>query len=265
MLAKMQAAMPDHQKFLGLMEDRQQTREKIAEMERDIASFEILAKSQKDPVQTRDNVIEPTVPIKPNRLMSIALGLIVSFGLGFALVFALEHFDHSVRIPEHVSHGLATPLLGVVPRITRTALTHRGGHLWTSAGPTRWRPTPSGTSEPASSAWPTGANRSSACWSPAPRRATARAPRPSTWRPPARAGERTLLLDVDLRRPSLYDVFPADPDDDERLGLVDVLRGAVPWQQTLRRTDLHNLDFIPTGDPRACRSRSSARLSFASC
>ena len=33
-------------------------------------------------------------------------------------------------------------------------------------------------------------------------------------------------------------------------GLVDVLQGTLPWQKTLRHTELCNLDFIPTGDPR---------------
>ena len=67
----------------------------------------------------------------------------------------------------------------------------------------------------------------------------------------ARAGERTLLLDVDLRRPTLADVFPPEADKDGPVhGLVDVLQGALPWQKTLRHTELRNLDFIPTGDPR---------------
>ena len=63
----------------------------------------------------------------------------------------------------------------------------------------------------------------------------------------ARAGERTLLMDVDLRRPSLNEVFPRD---DEGAGLVDVLRGDLPWQRTVVQTDLPNLDFLPTGDTR---------------
>ena len=33
-------------------------------------------------------------------------------------------------------------------------------------------------------------------------------------------------------------------------GLVDVLQGDLPWQKTLRHTELRNLDFIPTGDTR---------------
>ena len=31
---------------------------------------------------------------------------------------------------------------------------------------------------------------------------------------------------------------------------MDVLQGTLPWQKTLRHTELRNLDFIPTGDPR---------------
>ena len=34
-------------------------------------------------------------------------------------------------------------------------------------------------------------------------------------------------------------------------GLVDVLRGELPWQRTVRHTEIPNLDFIPTGDTRA--------------
>lgn len=252
LLENLRKAMPDHQKFLTLMEERDDLRKRIAEMQKNLSAFELLAKSQEPPVKLLNaRIDEPTVPIKPNRPMMIAMGLIVSLGLGLGLVFLLEHLDHSVRVPEHVSHGLSLPLLGVVPRIARTALTHRAGHLWTSAAPDslaadafrnvrasllgaadRSGPIVSllVTSAKAGDGKSTAAlNLAAAC---------------------ARAGERTLLLDVDLRRPTLAGVFPADDPEDEGLGLVDVLKGSLPWQATLRHTDLHNLDFIPTGDTR---------------
>lgn len=262
LLARIQQTMPEQQRFLELMQDRHQTSAKIAKMEQDIASFEILAKSQNEPVVIPANVVEPTRPIKPNRVVSIAMGLIFSFGLGFALVFALEHLDHSVRVPEHVSHGLALPLLGVVPRIVRTAKIHRGGHLLTTASPDSLaadafrnvRASLLGVADqvgPIVSLLVTSAKAGDG-------KSTTALNLAATC---ARAGERTLLMDVDLRRPSLNEVFPGeDPDDDEGdddeievgeagLGLVDVLRGAIPWQRALRRTELRNLDFIATGDP----------------
>ena len=127
----MQASMPAHQKFLSLVEERNETRKAIAEMDQNISDFDILSKSQKNPVQIPSSVAEPTAPVRPSRVLNIGMGLIASFGLGIGLVCLLEHVDHSVKVPEHVTHGLTLPLLGVVPRIRRTALTHRGGHLWT--------------------------------------------------------------------------------------------------------------------------------------
>jgi Mrp family chromosome partitioning ATPase len=59
------------------------------------------------------------------------------------------------------------------------------------------------------------------------------------------------LLDVDFRRPSLGEVFIDENSDVEIHGLVDVLRGELPWQRTVRHTELPNLDFIPTGDTRS--------------
>ena len=134
----MQESLPDHQKVLALLSDRADKTKQIVEMEDKLAEFEIVEQAivSNECVKIPPNsVVEPTVPIKPNRPMLIGLGLVVSFGLGIGLVCLLEHVDHSVKVPEHVTHGLTLPLLGVVPRIRRTALTHRGGHLWTPATP----------------------------------------------------------------------------------------------------------------------------------
>jgi polysaccharide biosynthesis transport protein len=252
LLAKMQESMPAHQKFLSIVDERDRLRKAIAEMDEHIASFDILSQPQKNLVKIPSSVVEPTVPIRPSRVLYIGMGLIASLGLGIGLVCFLEHVDHSVKIPEHVTHGLTLPLLGVVPRIRRTPLTHRGGHLWTPGArdsieadafrnirasllgvADRKGPmvTVLVTSPKAGDGKSTAAiNLAATC---------------------ARAGERALLLDVDLRRPTLDEVFPADLEKEgNAYGLVDVLQGRLPWQKTLRRTELRNLDFIPTGDSR---------------
>ena len=133
--------------------------------------------------------------------------------MGIGLVCLLEHIDHSVKVPEHVSHGLTLPLLGVVPRIRRTALTQRGGHLWT----------PGASDSLASDAY---RNVRASLLGVADRRGpivtllvtSAKAGEGKSTTALnlaatcALAGERTLLLDIDLRRPSLAEVFIEDED-----------------------------------------------------
>src|SRR5947209_7860088 len=110
---------------------------RINDMKTKISGFESLATAQEQqpPVSIPAAVAEPVIPVRPRRALNILAGLIVCFGLGIALVCLVEHLDHSVKVPEHLSIGLTLPLLGVVPRIRRTALTHRGGHLWTLGAP----------------------------------------------------------------------------------------------------------------------------------
>ncbi len=252
LLAQLHESLPEHQRVMSLLADRADKAKQIADLEDRLRGFAIVKKAMisSKPVRIPLSLVEPTVPIRPNRPLLIALGLFASFGLGIMLVCFLEHIDHSVKVPEHVTHGLTLPLLGVVPRIRRTSLTYRGGHLWTSATPDsieadayrNVRASLLGvadkvgeivtllvTSAKAGEGKSTTAiNLAATC---------------------ARAGERTVLLDVDLRRPSLAGVFIDDEEADGVIpGLIDVLRGELPWQRVVRHSEISNLDFIPTGD-----------------
>ena len=249
LMGKLRESMPDHQKYLALQEERESILKRIYDMKTKLSEFKTLAASQREPVTIPTFVAEPTVPVRPRRSINIALGLIVSFGLGIGLVCLLEYLDHSVKVPDHLTIGLTLPLLGVVPRIRRTALVARGGHLWTPGIPDsleadayrNLRASLLGASDrlgPIVTLLVTSAKAGEG-------KSTTALNLAATC---ARAGERTLLMDVDLRRPSLAEVF--QDDDPSPLGLVDVLRGELPWQRTLVRTDIPNLDFLPTGDTR---------------
>ncbi len=253
LLAKLQESMPDHQRFQALVRDREDKAKQISGLGMRLIEFGMVQQHliNSDCVRIPANIVEPTVPIKPNRPMLIGFGLFSSIGLGIALVCLLEYIDHSVKVPEHVTHGLTLPLLGVVPRIRRTALTHRGGHLWTPGTPDsieadayrNVRASLLGVSDkrgPIVTLLVTSAKAGEG-------KSTTALNLAATC---ARAGERTLLMDVDLRRPSLAEVF-IEPDPSATVhGLVDVLRGELPWQRTVRHTEIPNLDFIPTGDTR---------------
>jgi polysaccharide biosynthesis transport protein len=254
LMDQMQRTMPQFQSYLTKLKERDQKLEQIYGMQRKYSEFDLLSQTLKKPVTTQRHAVVPTTPVRPKRAMLIAVFSVLGLALGMAFVCFLEFLDHSVKVPEHLTAGLGLPILGVVPRMRRLARMYRGGHLWTPGIPRSIEadayrnlrasllslPGREGsvvtllvTSAKAGEGKSTTAlNLAATC---------------------AKAGERTLLIDCDLRRPSLGEVFTdeeegGDPEQ-PRLGLVDVLRGELPWQRTLRRTGIPNLDFMPAGDP----------------
>jgi receptor protein-tyrosine kinase len=67
----------------------------------------------------------------------------------------------------------------------------------------------------------------------------------------ARAGRRVVLIDADLRRPSLHRFF----DVDERPGLIDVELGHVELEQALRSVPVTQLDSTVANGSRSARRR----------
>ena len=247
-LEEMKDAHPTFDRYQDLVSQREMKQRQIAETSQKLSEFESLASTQKEPVTIVVPPVEPILPERPKKALYIAVVVFFGLALGVAVACLIEHVDHSVKVPEHLTSGLALPLLGVVPRIKRTAKVNRGGHLWTPGLPDSpaadaYRNIRASLLGVASSRGPivtllitsakagegkstTALNLAATC---------------------ARAGERTLLVDVDLRRPSLADAFPHEQG---HVGLVDVLRGELPWERVVVPSDLPNLDFIPTGDTR---------------
>lgn len=60
----------------------------------------------------------------------------------------------------------------------------------------------------------------------------------------AQDGRRTLLVAADLRRPVLTRIFDTQPD---AVGLADVLKGEIRWQEALLQQDVPNLGVISSG------------------
>ncbi len=246
-LARIQETMPDYEKYQALLKDREAKQAQLAGIKVKLWQFQSILATKSEPVEIVQYPPEPAGPSRPNRPMLIAMIAIAGSLLGLGLVCGREFLDHSVRVPEHLAMGLTLPILSVIPRMRRVARLTRGGHLWTANDPLapeadayrNLRAGLMGASAPkrpivtllVTSAKPgegkstTALNLALTC---------------------ARAGERTLLLDADFRRASLADVFDAT---EPNVGLVDVLRGDMPWQQAVIRTDVPNLNFLPSGDP----------------
>jgi capsular polysaccharide biosynthesis protein len=70
-----------------------------------------------DNVQVLDDAIVPASPIKPNKMMNMAvagaLGMIISLGV----VFILEYLDNTIKTAEDVERHLGLSVIGAIPLI----------------------------------------------------------------------------------------------------------------------------------------------------
>lgn len=64
-----------------------------------------------------DPAVAPERPSSPRILLNLALALFAGIGLGSLLAFALDQLDEAITDPAEVERRLGLPLLGTVPRI----------------------------------------------------------------------------------------------------------------------------------------------------
>lgn len=63
---------------------------------------------------------EPSLfPYKPNLLSNLLVGLVAGILLGAAIVVALEVMDDSIKFPDEVERILGLPLMGIIPKLNR--------------------------------------------------------------------------------------------------------------------------------------------------
>jgi capsular exopolysaccharide synthesis family protein len=66
-------------------------------------------------LQLVDNALPPTKPVRPNKPLSILIGLLTGLLLGAGLAYVQESVDHSVKSVQEVESIAALPALGVIP------------------------------------------------------------------------------------------------------------------------------------------------------
>lgn len=74
-----------------------------------------LAKAQRG---VKIRVVSPAVvssePVKPRKVLNIALAVFLGFVSGLGMAFFIEYFDHSLNSPEEVERYLGLPVLGAI-------------------------------------------------------------------------------------------------------------------------------------------------------
>jgi tyrosine-protein kinase Etk/Wzc len=87
---------------------------------------EIAAAVDDPTVRVVEPAVVPVDPIRPNRPLSLVLGLLLGLGLGAGAAFLRENMDSSVHTREDLQEAVqGVPVLGLIPRIQEAATNGR--------------------------------------------------------------------------------------------------------------------------------------------
>lgn len=194
----------------------------------------------------------PTSPSKPNLINNLLISLLLGIGLGVALALVREQMDEAITDPEDVERVIGMPLLGTVPDVgdidpivalqdRKSAIVESYLSLQTSLEFT--------TSH--------GVPRSLAITSTRPaegKSATAYALAQTM----ARAKRRVILIDCDMRSPSVHGLF----DMDNGRGVSNFLSGSNDLDSLIRAAGPDGLSVMSAGPqpPNAAELLSGDRL-----
>jgi len=200
----------------------------------------------------------PTYPIEPNIPRNLTFAFVLGLTSGVGLAFLLEGLDNTVRTTEQAQIISGLPPLGMIPMGSRTAREGANAKRLVIASSneavelvTQVRP----QSQMAESyrALRTSLLLSNLGAPPKVIMVTSALPQEGKTTTSincavvlAQKGIRVLLIDADLRRPSIHKTLGMGP----RSGLSNVLTGSATLQQTITRSPiLPNLSILPAGTP----------------
>jgi capsular exopolysaccharide synthesis family protein len=215
-------------------ESNRQVYESLLQREKELR---VVSNSRANNVRLLDSAEVPGSPFTPNTRRAWIMALLFGLGLGIAAAFAIDYLDDTVKTPEDVTWRLHLNFLGLVPKVhgerhpllsgpvphdfgeafraLRTALVASSGtdatHLIaiTSTQPLEGKTT-------------TAVNIALAL---------------------AIGGARVLLIDADMRRPSLHKAMRLPNDR----GLAELLSGKARMREVVQRCGDPNLLVIPAG------------------
>jgi succinoglycan biosynthesis transport protein ExoP len=185
-----------------------------------------------------DPAVPPGSPVRPSPRRDIPFGALAGLIFGLGLAFLRHHTDTTVRTHEEVEHLSDVPLLALIPSL-RVPRVPAPATAWIEAD---------------SAAEAFRGLRTSVLFEaggPLPRTllVTSTTPREGKTFVSANLAmslamlrRKVLLVDADLRRPSLHHVFKLSIKG----GLSGHLAGEIPWQEAIHRDVRPGLDVMPS-------------------
>jgi succinoglycan biosynthesis transport protein ExoP len=214
-----------------------------------------------------DTATAPSQPYKPNLYRNIIMGFVVGLGLSIGFVVVGERMDRTLKAPGELVMHLQLPELGVIPQ-QHSALTGRAkrfpmfpGRSHRKEDPERrielasWQDAPSIVAESFRSVVASMrlsghyGDRARVMLVTSPRRGDGKSTTVSNLGITlAEINQRVLLIDGDMRKPRLHDIFNVP----NSWGLSDLLREKVPINEVpleglIRKTEIAGLDVLPSG------------------
>ncbi|WP_125257790.1 GumC family protein [Brevundimonas fluminis] len=185
-----------------------------------------------------DQAQVPTAPSKPNLLVNLILASLLGLGLGALAAFVLEALDETLATPEDAESKLGLPIVGVIPLLSREQTPREAlddirspfSEAYYSLRTALQFSTPDGV--PASilvtSSRPAEGKSTTAY---------------ATALNLARIGKRVVLIDGDLRNPSMHRIVGVE----NTAGMSNLLAGASSLSQVVQATSEPNLGIVPSG------------------
>jgi capsular exopolysaccharide synthesis family protein len=214
--------------------------------------LQVVSNSRSNNMQVMDRADVPGAPYSPNTrrdwFTALLAGVLVSFGLAFGV----EYLDDSVKTPEDIARRLNLPLLGLVPALRgkqvpllSETVPHDFGEAFRSirtslvftVGSSEARVIAVTSTQPLEGKTTTACNLATAL---------------------ALGGSRVLIIDADMRRPSLHRIMGLQ----NQTGLSHVLVGQARMREAVQRTTEPNLFVITAGrtPPNPSELLSSTRM-----
>jgi capsular exopolysaccharide synthesis family protein len=192
-------------------------------------------------IQVLDRAEVPRVPVLPQTGRDLIVAALGGFLLACALAFGVEYFDSRIKVPEEIKTHLQLPFLGMIP--TFAGPDHNG------EAPLLHPDSPPAFSEAIR------AVRTAVLFSTADEGArvvvvTSTGPHEgktlvssSLAITLAQAGQRTVVVDADMRRPRMHEALGRSQEP----GLSNVLVGEASLADAVRPTSVQNLTFLGAG------------------
>jgi polysaccharide biosynthesis transport protein len=185
-------------------------------------------------VEIVDNAKPGMRPVRPNKPLNIALGVIIGLVVGVGLAFFIEYLDTSVKTIDDVERSLGSPVLGVIPQNVGVLL-HEGAEsphaeayrvLRTNLLFSRKDDKLNTVAVVSAGA---GEGKSTTVFNLA-----------AVF---AQSGQRVIVVDSDLRRPTLHKMLKIT----NNIGLTNYLLKQNTLEEVIQTTSLPTLDFMASG------------------